>query len=282
MNCIARIFLVVLLALILAGCGVRSAYNNLDWLMMRWVNNQVSLTSEQELAVRTALDEKLEWHCSTQLPLYVEFLREVERDLADDAIDVDTLRTHGERVAEFGRELAMRARPDLIEFLAGLSDDQIDDLRDSFEERNEEIQAESIEVSAAERQANQVRGMERGMRRFAGRPSAVQRQRLEQWAAELKPTAELSLEQRKAWQEEFFDALAGREYNGAFEPRMIALLEPGATWSDEFRQRMEYNRERTLEAIADVNALATPRQANRLRSRLDSLASDFERLSCNN
>ncbi len=282
MSCIVRIFLVALLALVLAGCGVRSAYNNLDWLMMRWINNQLSLTSEQELAVRTALDEKLEWHCSTQLPLYVDFLRALERDVAAEAIDVETLGGHGERVAEFGRELALRARPDIIEFLAGLNDGQIDDLRESYSERNEEIISESIEVSDAERQANQVRGMERGMRRFAGRPSAVQRERLEQWASELKPTAELSLEQRKAWQQEFFDALAMRADNGAFEPRMTALLEPGSTWSDEFRQRMEYNRERTLEAIADINALATPRQANRLRSRLDSLASDFERLTCNN
>lgn len=259
---------------------MRSAYNNLDWLIMRWINNQVSLDSEQELAVRTALDEKLLWHCSSQLPQYVTFLRGVEKDVEADAIDVDALRRHGEQIAAFGRELGLRARPDVIAFLASLDDEQVASLRESFDERNEEIVAESIEVTAAERQANQVRGMERGMRRFAGRPSAVQRERLEQWASELKPTAETSLEQRLAWQSEFFELLDLRSDNGTFESRMAVLLEPGATWSAEFREKMEYNRERTLEAIADIHALSTPRQQRRLLSRLDSLASDFERLSC--
>ena len=276
----SKILIVVLLALIVAGCGVRSAYNNLDWLMMRWINNQVSLDAEQELAVRTALDEKLLWHCSSQLPQYVSFLRAVDSDVADEAINVEVLRGHGEQLAAFGRELAERAQPDIVEFLASLNDEQIVALRASFDERNEEIIEESIEVTAAERQANQVQAMERGMRRFSGRPSMLQRERLKQWAAELKSTAEMSLEQRLAWQDEFFDALALRSDNGAFESRMQALLEPGATWSDEFRQRMEYNRERTLEAIVDVHALSSPRQISRLRSRLDSLASDFERLIC--
>ncbi|MCC5864451.1 MAG: hypothetical protein JJU31_04990 [Wenzhouxiangella sp.] len=280
MNRLTRLIAVALLALILAGCGVRGAYNNLDWLMMRWINGQVSLSSEQELAVRTALDDKLQWHCSTQLPMYVAFLRAVESDVQGDNIDLDQLRSHGEQLAAFGRALAERARPDVIDFLAGLSDDQVNGLRESFAERNEEIIAESIEVSEGERQANQVSAMERGMRRFAGRPSAVQRERLERWAAELQPTAELSLTQRLAWQDSFFDALEIRSDNGAFSARMADLLEPGATWSDEFRHRMEYNRERTLEAIVDIHQLSSPRQINRLRSRLDSLASDFQRLSC--
>lgn len=280
MNRLTRLIAVALLALILAGCGIRGAYNNLDWLMMRWINGQVSLTSEQELAVRTALDDKLQWHCSTQLPMYVAFLRAVESDVQGDNIDLDQLRSHGEQLAAFGRALAERARPDVIDFLAVLSDDQIDGLRQSFAERNEEIIAESIEVSEEERQANQVSAMERGMRRFAGRPSAVQRERLERWAAELQPTAELSLAQRLAWQDSFFDALEVRSDNGTFSARMADLLEPGAAWSDEFRRRMEYNRERTLEAMVDIHQLSSPRQINRLRSRLDSLASDFQRLSC--
>lgn len=272
--------LLLLTVVLLAGCGVRSAYNNLDWLMMRWVNGQVSLDADQELAVRTALDDTLFWHCQTELPLYADFLRSIEDDVANQRLDADRFLAHGEQLAVFGRRLMEQARPDLIELMASLDDDQIEELRQGFEERNEEIREESIDVSEAERQSNQVRGMERGMRRFGGRITEEQRERLEQWAAALEPSADASMAQRQRWQARFFEALAVRDDRAEFETRMTPLLEPGAHWSDDYRSLMETNRLITVEALADVHALAPPRQLRRLQSRLSGWADDFDGLTC--
>lgn len=276
-----RIWVVLLLAsLVLAGCGVRSAYNNLDWLLMRWINGQISLNTEQELSVRSALDDKLMWHCRSELPLYADFLRAVQSDVANDRLDAERFMTHGEQVADFGRRLLERARPDIIELLASLDDEQLAGLRESFAERNQEILEEAESLSDAERQRSQVQGMERGMRRFAGRVTPQQRERLEQWASSLKPTAEPSLAQRLAWQERFFEALELRSDRSRFDPQMAALLEPGADWSEDYRALMEYNRQQTVEALADVHALAPERQLRRLQNRLSGWADDFDRLSC--
>jgi hypothetical protein len=280
MNPIARLFLIVALALVLGACGVRSAYNNLDWLTMRWLNDQVSLNSEQQLAARQALSDQLSWHCASELPQYVQFLQRLEADVVADQITVARLTEHGEQLAIFMRRLAAEARPAIMDLLASLNDDQVAELVEGFREGNKEYFEQTIEVSAEVRQQDQVEGMVRGMPRFTGRPTAQQRQRLEQWAGELQPTAQMKLAQRERWQADFIEALSLRHNRAKFDPRMETLLTFGSGWSDEYRSFMEYNRGRTLEAMVDLLAMAPERQTNRFRSRLNSLASDFERLSC--
>ncbi|MFU8833383.1 MAG: DUF6279 family lipoprotein [Wenzhouxiangella sp.] len=280
MNRFARLTVVVVLALALSACGVRSAYNNLDWLTMRWLNDQVSLTSEQQLAARQAIADQLSWHCASELPQYAEFLLRIETDVATDRITVSRLTEHGEQLATFARRFAAEARPAITNLLASLDDDQIAELQTGFREGNEEYREQTVEISTEQRQDDQVKGMVRGMRRFAGRPTAQQRERLDQWTTELQPTAELNLAQRERWQARFAEALRIRHDRPEFDRRIDTLFTPASGWSDEYRAIMEYNRNRTLEALVDLHNMAPERQINRFRSRLDRLASDFERLSC--
>ncbi len=275
-----RYVLIVALALVLAGCGVRTAYNNLDWLIMRWVNKQVSLDNEQELLFRTALDERLRWHCASQLPDYVNFLNAVDQDLTADRLNAERLRSHAESLAHFGRQLLIETRPVLLDLLASLDDDQVDELLAGVDKRNRELKEEAVDADPAERQQEQVESMARGMKRFIGRLNSEQEQRLVEWAAALQPTSELALAQRLAWREAFAEALARRNDRTRFDSLMTELLEPGSDWSDDYRQRMEYNRQLTVVALADVHRLASDRQVRRLSSRLNSLADDFQQLSC--
>jgi hypothetical protein len=280
MNTLFRIVAIITLAAVLTACGVRSAYNNLDWLIMRWVNDQVSLSSDQDRTLRQTLDQQLRWHCASELPEYATFLGRVKADVTNEQINVERMSAHAQSLATFALRLVEETRPAMIELLASLDDDQIDDLLAGFAERNEEIVEKSIDVSDQQRRQDQVRGMERGMRRFVGRLTGEQRQRLEQWAEELQPTAEVNFQQRRQWQERFATALEQRHDLDVLANGLEPLLTPGADWTDAYRERMEYNRERTIEALVDVHRMAPERQVNRLRSRLDSLASDFDRLSC--
>jgi hypothetical protein len=274
-----RILPLLLAAWLLAGCGVKTAYNNADWLVMRWVNDRVSLTADQQELVETALERHLEWHCSSELPAYSDFLREVRTDVANDRITIDILQNYGEQASEFGQRLLARIRPTLIEFLASLDDAQVAELMESFQERNEEL-AEEAQRSREALQRDRVQNMEKGMRRFAGRTTRDQRERLQAWAAELEPTAALALEQRLDWQDRFAQALAIRDDRPAFEAAMSELLRPGSSYSEVLETRRDINRERTLETFVDLQQLSPDRQVKRLQKRLDGLAADLEQLSC--
>ncbi len=280
MNPILRIaFLATALVLMATACGVKTAYNNADWLVMRWIDDRVSLTAEQEQAVEAALERDLKWHCASELPAYAEFLQEVRFDITKARITTATLEGHGERASDFGLRLLSRVRPTLIDLLASLDDVQVEQLIESFEERNREL-AEEAGRSDTALQRERVRGMEKGMRRFTGRLTSEQRDLLSNWAAKLQPTAEIVLERRLAWQAEFAQALSIRHDRQAFETAARILLDPAAHQSDAYRSRMQTNRERTLETLAKIHYSAPQRQIQRAGKRLTGLADDLEQLSC--
>ena len=278
MRSITRLLIVILLAALVAGCGVRMAYNNLDRLMLRWIDNQVSLDAEQESTARAMIEHHLDWHCASELPDYADWLLEVDADIGSDRISVDVLRGHAETMAGFWQRLLDSIRPSIIEIIVELDDEQVEQLREAFEERNAELD-EQAELEEDQRREQRVERMERGLRRFLGRLDREQRGRLEKWAGELIPTDESHLEQTLQWQESFFDVIDQRR-DPDFTEIVAPLIDPGGNWSSEHRELMEYNRDRTIEALVDIHHLASERQIDRLRSRVTSLASDFERLTC--
>ncbi len=270
----------VSLAVVVAGCGVRLAYNNIDWLIMRWVDRQVTLEPEQDRAFRQMLDQRMEWHCASELPDYVEFLRAVESDIRQNDISVERLMVHGEELRVLGERLMEGLQPAVIDLLASLNDDQVAEILEGIDERNEELREQAFETSEEQLRQDRVESMNRVLRRIFGQVTDRQNQRLIQWAAELEPTEELALSQRLAWRDRFARALDHRDDPEVFAELMSPLLEPTNDWSDEYQAIMEFNRERTLEAMVDIHHMANNRQLGRVRSRLNSLARSFNRLSC--
>lgn len=270
----------LLLLLVLSGCGVRTAYNNLDWLTVRWVNQQVSLDREQEAMLRTWLDEQLSWHCATQLADYQDLVEQIRIDLLSGRLDRDRLAEHGQAIAELGRTLTERSLPILIDLAASLDDGQVEQVLAAFDERTDKVRVSVEEKSLEELSEERLASMERSLRRFMGRTNGDQRQRLEIWANSVTATEPYQLRQRLYWQERLAIALERRHDREFLGAEMTALMRPESAWSDDYRAVMENNRVLTLAALEDVIARADTRHINRLSARLSSLRSDFERLSC--
>jgi hypothetical protein len=280
MKSLSRILIILILTALVAGCGVRLAYNNMDWLIMRWIDRQVTLEPEQDLAFRQALEHRLEWHCASELPDYVQFLRALEDDIHRNDISVDRLMIHGEQLRDLGERLMVGLQPAVIELMASLNDEQIAEILEGIDERNEKLREQAFETSPEQLRKDRVDSMNRTLRRVFGRVNHHQNQRLHQWAVELEPTEELALSQRLAWRERLARAFSYRDDPETFNTLMSALLEPANDWSDEYQARMEFNRERTLEAMVDIHYMANDQQLRQVRSRLNSLANSFNRLSC--
>lgn len=275
-----RLLAVSLLAALLAGCGVKTAYNNADWLLMRWVDNRVSLTDAQERELRVSIEAILAWHCDSELPEYAAFLQQVDADVVAGRIDENTLEAYGERVSDFGRRLLERIRPSLIDLLASLDDEQVAELVASFEERNLELAEEAETYAEAAAVTERAEGMEKGMRRFSGRLTDKQRGRLRSWAAGLHETAGMALKQRLQWQAEFHRAMDLRRDRDRFEAAMVELLQPGRFTSETLEQRRAHNRARTIETVVDIHGMAPAHQIERLRDNLTDFSDDLQQLSC--
>ncbi len=276
-----KLLFMLLFLVALSGCSTRLAYDNLDWLTVRWVDQQVSLDEEQRALLRDVIETQQLWHCATQLDDYQVWIEQARLDLLADRLDKRRLAEHGEHLARFGRTLAERLEPILVELAASLDDQQVDEVLASLDDRiaelRDEIESDSTELWAQER----AEGMERGLRRFMGRINGPQRERLERWGRALEPTGAYQLAQRIYWRDRIAGALARREDRAFLEREIAALLEPSSAWPEGYRQAIEANRARTLAALEDVFALLEPNQRARLSNRLSRLSKDFAHLSCN-
>jgi hypothetical protein len=277
---IKLLMLSVLLIAVTAGCAVRLAYNNLDWLTIRWVNQQVNLDGQQERQLRTALGETLEWHCATQLPEYASLLRDIETALNNNAIDASTLEAYGAIISAWGNDILERSRPSIVDLLATLDSDQIAFIAERFEEENKTLRQRIAEPDQQAWVDERARNAARSVRRAMGSSNGLQRQRIMEWAQQMQPIEAHQLAQSLVWQQRFLAVLEGDRQRPAFDESIGNLFEPGADWSDEFRALMTRNRALTLDMMVDVLELADDRQRERLNRRLQSFARDFERLSC--
>lgn len=283
MVCIRPFFLACLAALLI-GCGVRTTYNNLDWLAIRWLNDQIDLSDEQERLARSAIEGKLAWHCENELPDYIELIDRIDHDIATHQITVDALDRYGEEIVAFGRRLLGRAQPSLFEFLASMDKDQVTALIADIDQRNEELATEYDEITPEERRQQRVERMDGFLRRLFGRLNPGQQLRLDQWARDRQPTANFERQRREARDQQFIEALAVREDPAEFERRMNTLFEltqpDSRPESDPAQQAMAHNRSIMLNALVDIFDLADARQIERLRNRLEDLANDFQKVSC--
>ena len=275
-----RLLIVVVLVQATSACGVRLVYNHLDWLAMRWVNDQVTLYPAQELAFRDALEEKLEWHCSSELPDYVPFIDSVRATLSRDQLNSTDLEQLGERTGVFGRRLINRFMPSVAELFASFDDAQVEELLLGIDERNQDFEEERILLAEKDRQQRQVESMQKRLKRFIGRTTPAQDARLAQWAESVKFVAPRLLVHQRAWRDKFADILAQRDQTETFEPALTELFQPADDWPEDLAETMEFNRQQTLQTMVDIHAMLTPRQERRMISRIESLRKDFERLSC--
>lgn len=276
-----RLLLIALVAALLAGCGVRYAYSQLDWLVPRYVRDYVTLDPTQRGELDSRLAERLQWHCAKELPAYSIFLRDLDRSLANGEAGSERLMMFAERAESLWRNLLVTIAPDAAELLVMLDDKQIDELAQTFDERNRKAAEEFLEPDEAKQLSQRVERMERRLRRWLGRMNAAQSEALMQWSESLLPTTEAWLDSRRAWQSRLIGLLRDPRESEMLHARVTELLTaPDAGWSDDYRAAVESNRDKTLALFARLYELADESQRDRLSRRLASFAGQFDRLAC--
>ncbi len=268
--------------LLLAGCGsVRIAYNQLDWLVPWSLRDYVQLSDEQRGLFEARLEQRIVWHCTSELPAYAEFLRGVDQDLAAERVEVATLERHADRIEAFVRTVGEAVAQDVADILAALDEAQIDRLAARFERSNREAREKYVDAPADELHAGRVERMEKRLRRWFGRLNTEQRDLVDAWSRNLEPAAEEWLARRVAWQDDLLDALRKRDERPDFDARIRHLLLDAGIAPDSAQQaRIERNRQRSFELIAAVHAEATAAQRERLSREIQSLVRQFDVLAC--
>lgn len=267
--------------LFLSACGVRFYYNQLDWLLPRYINDYVTFDSTQRLELRERLQAQLDWHCDTELPRYISWLQEIEQSLRRNNLTLADLRDYAETAETFWDALAQSLVPDTAAMLASLDDEQVAELFDDFADKNAELYEKYVEPDMAVRQEQRVERTEKRLRRWFGRLNSEQRDLLHDWSRDLIPVSGAWIENRELWQAELRTVLAVRDQHEQFEDEIRRLLTAASNLrDDDFNMAVAANRDRTLEMFVELYASGSDRQQQRLQNRLQSLANDFTGVAC--
>lgn len=276
---ILRFSLVVLSSLLLAGCGVRFVYNQLDWLIPWYLEDYVELERDQETLFEERLQSYLAWHRTDQLPRYSAFLHQVA-DRAEKGLTQEDIAHIEDQTEQFAQALMDRMLNDLIDLLETASDEQIEQLFQRLEQDNKEYRREYIEVSADKQKKQRYKEVIKYAERWTGRLSDEQVKQIGEWVVQFELMGPEIEAARVAWQDEFRRVLALRSDRKVYEAAFKKLISnPDFGRSDELKRKLAYNSELAVKLYLQLDKTLTQRQREHMVKKLRSYADDFQLLS---
>jgi len=276
----ARNIVILILCLVLSGCiGARFVYNQLDWFTVFYVSGLFDLDKEQKEDLRATVDGHFQWHREHQLPQYAAFCRDLDEQMGG-TITPEMLELRYQKMLVIWDEFMVYTMPDAAAFLLSLRDEQIDDFLANVEEDNEELRDEYGGRSLEERLERREKAAIKGIQRVTGRLNEDQKELIRSYMGTLHDNSEEWLKRRRQWQTDFRDLLQSRPPEPEFSARLNKLmLEPNADDGEEYRRKVDENRQIIFEMISALSGQLTDKQRKRVRNRLQGYAEDFEYLA---
>lgn len=281
MTLLRYLLLSLVLGLSLTACSrIALVYDNLDWLIPWRLDSYLDLDREQKTWLKPQLQAHLQWHCSSELPRYLDWLQRTQNLLEQPepsaaALDAQ-LAEIDTAVARIGREIT----PTAIVLLQSIDDEQVAELFAELQKKNHEAREKFIEPPLDKQIEQRQQRLEKRLRPWLGRLNERQQLHLQQWATRLGDHSRIWMDNRLRWQSQLRAALQNRDSPDFAERLSHLLQEPEAYYGAEYREAYEHARQTTAKLFSQLLASADAGQRQRLSQRLNDLRDDFSEQRC--
>lgn len=277
-------FLIILILLgMVAGCSsTRLAYNYLDWIIPWYIDDYIQLEKDQEVWFEQHMEAFLNWHRHDQLPLYIQFVEQLQQDMAS-PITVDLLKQHAQTVQDFGRNITKQAESDIVQLFLWLNQKQKQEFFENLSQKQQELKEKNLSQSKARHNRRRIKQTEKYLKRFIGKLTAAQKTEVETWAESLIATRHFWLKNRHIWQHQMQQVLNSSKSDSHKAEQLKQLLfKPESLWPLEYRNAIEHNQSLTLSLLVSIHSRLNANQKRHLQKRLGKLRDDFAHLSKHN
>ncbi|MCI9876473.1 DUF6279 family lipoprotein [Pseudomonas atacamensis] len=276
-----QIAALLIFTLALGACSrVGLAYRNLDVIIPWSLSDYVDMNGEQKDWFNDRLKEHLSWHCTTQLPGYLDWLDRLQAMVESNQVTDAALQ---ERTAEAKQAIAETAReitPSAIELLQGLDDKQVAEMNDAFAKDLRKRQQEYVKPPLAQQIKERGERMEKRLNDWLGPLSDTQKQRVVAWTNALGDQNTQWIANRAHWQQQFSAAVAQRQ-SPEFPQRIETLLvNRERLWTADYRKAYANTEAQARSLFVDLMAESTPQQRERLLKKIEGVRKDFNDLKC--
>jgi len=278
---VKTLLLLLCLSLLISACSRAGlAYRNLDWLVPWRLNDYLNLDSQQKAWLKPRLQTHLQWHCSAELPRYIDWLQATESILAQPQPDSAQLL---EQFAQFDaalKRIGIEITPTAIELLQGLSEQQVRELYAAMDEDNLEDRQDFLDPPLTTQISERQTRMQERLRPWLGRLNTAQTEHIATWANSLGEQNRLWLENRQLWQAELRKVVAERD-SADFAERLTPLLQQRERYySDEYRASYGHSRQALATLFSQLLSSSDEAQRERLSHRLRDLRRDLAEQQC--
>ncbi|MCL9780017.1 DUF6279 family lipoprotein [Vibrio sp. S4M6] len=204
----------LLLSLFCFGCSTQIAsqfvYSNADWLTVRYLEEYVELTGEQEEIIKRKTRLYAQWHQQNELPLYSEQLEYVAQISPQHFTEEDLLSLQAS-IKERVQVLVEKAAPDILTLTRSLSDSQVNDFMAHITEKHRKTAARLNEREQSESRNRYAIRIQETTEEWLGSVNSDQKQAIESWAQDILATSNEWIEYQSNLRLEIEKLLANRQ-----------------------------------------------------------------------
>ncbi|AZF22677.1 DUF6279 family lipoprotein [Pseudomonas sp. R3-52-08] len=273
--------LLLTLSLALAGCNrVGLAYRNLDVIIPWTLNDYLDMNAGQKSWFNDSLKQHLAWHCTTQLPGYLDWLDRLQTMVDSNQVTDAALQTRTVEAKQAIGEIAREITPTAVQLLQGLDDQQVKEMNDALAKDLRKRQDEYLKPPLPQQIKQRAERMSKRLDAWIGPLSTRQQSRVMAWSVALGDQNTDWIGNRARWQAQFIDAVQQRQ-SADFPRKMQQLLvDRESLWTPEYRSAYAQTEAAARSLIVDLMAESTAQQRLKLTQKIDAVRSDFKALKC--
>ncbi|MBP1125505.1 MULTISPECIES: DUF6279 family lipoprotein [Pseudomonas] len=275
--------LVVLLTLglVLAGCNrVGLAYRNLDVIIPWTLNDYLDMNAGQKSWFNDTLKQHLAWHCTTQLPGYLDWLDRLQQMVDDNQVTDAALQARTVEAKQAIADVAREITPSAIQLLQGLDDQQVKEMNDALAKDLRKRQDEYLKPPLTQQIKERAERMNKRLDAWMGPLSASQQNRVMAWSTELGDQNSAWIGNRAHWQAQLIDAVKQRQSADFPQKVQQLLVDRESLWTPEYRAAYAQTEAAARSLIVDLMAQSSAQQRIKLTQKIDGVRGDFKALKC--
>ncbi|WP_051868005.1 DUF6279 family lipoprotein [Vibrio sp. ER1A] len=264
--------------LIVTGCTTKFLYSNLDWFIVDYIDDYVTLEDGQEEILTERILVLGDWHKSNELPRYLQQLTDI-RNKDPKTVDAEYVSLQMEQVRQHTKRLVAQITPDLYALTQQMTDKQVKELLENLEQKDDKfikkyqgLQDEDVRLIYQQR-------IEENLERWFGPLTEQQETLASRWANEMDVTVFDWQAHRQQMQHFMRQLLNRRSDLGYFQPEFQRFLNDSESfYSEKLKLKIANNRIVAEKYIALALNSVTEKQHQHLIEEIDGwrdIASDL-------
>ena len=272
---VKQTLLCLLVAFLISGCSIRFFYNHLDWWANWYLDDYVSLNSQQRRFFEDTLDSLHQWHRKTQLPLYSDQLKSL-KIAVNAGIDEQQLIVFLATLADYWQSILIAAEPKLRALFSGLSVEQKQQFLKALDAANQDKISDHKEQADQQWLAEGSINQQAQLAKWFGKLSEQQNSQIALMSQEFQRSFRPWMNYRQYWLSQFSELLEGGLPNPQFKLEFYRLfVNSQSLKSDDFKNITTHNNRVFAKIFVHINTLANDKQRKHINARLDKMINDL-------